>query len=424
MIATIAKVLILCVLWCFGENPIVCPILLSCLLSSIYEYEKQGDSSTTVQFACWKKLGRNKKMIYSSEHEPVYVDTGLRPFVKYWVWDEATQGYVKKKIETKDKEKAKVIIAEILNFQAQGFVMDSSESEKKTKKEKPFSVRDALSYFLEVKKVQIDENSWLTYSSKVNLFLDWCKEQQLDGVPMVQLTKEHILNYLRFSQEELKNSNTTRNIKLDMLRTIFHFLVEDEKLKENPAAKISKLKEDKANYTAFNREHTKLMLAYMKEHDNDLYFFSLIMFYSFIRPKELALLRVGAINLHTNKILVDRVQGKKGAGFITLTPPLRRLIIEMDIMRKSANELIFRKRGKNDMSNRFRKVRDAMQMPSDYKLYCWKHTGILEHFMAGNNLKWIQRQCRHSDLQTTIHYLEVGLGVDVNYDFIYKEPDI
>ena len=39
-----------------------------------------------------------------------------------------------------------------------------------------------------------------------------------------------------------------------------------------------------------------------------------------------------------------------------------------------------------------------------HTLYSWKHTGVVQAYLAGVDIKSIQRQCRHSSIEMTRRY--------------------
>jgi len=58
-----------------------------------------------------------------------------------------------------------------------------------------------------------------------------------------------------------------------------------------------------------------------------------------------------------------------------------------------------------------------------HTLYSWKHTGVVQAYLAGVDIKSIQRQCRHSSIEMTDNYLK-SLGLYNNEAFLLKMPRI
>jgi len=53
----------------------------------------------------------------------------------------------------------------------------------------------------------------------------------------------------------------------------------------------------------------------------------------------------------------------------------------------------------------------------------WKHTGVVNAYKAGVDIKSIQRQCRHTAIDMTDNYLK-SLGLYDNEEFLLKMPGI
>lgn len=151
------------------------------------------------------------------------------------------------------------------------------------------------------------------------------------------------------------------------------------------------------------------------------------MFYSFIRPAEITKLLISDIDLRTMKIKIRGEVGKTGLWYVKITPTVFEVLKEMGFLERRGAGYLFQNEDGTAVpelrwTKWFKAYRDKSKMPTQYKFYCFKHTGVKEHYLAGNNLLWIQAQCRHKDLATTIHYLQTGLGLDTYNDFPYIEP--
>jgi len=68
--------------------------------------------------------------------------------------------------------------------------------------------------------------------------------------------------------------------------------------------------------------------------------------------------------------------------------------------------------GKNYMWNHFVKIRKSLNLPSDYKLYSFKHTGNVMAARNGISLKDLQMQNRHHSLDQMDSYLRQMRGTE------------
>lgn len=98
------------------------------------------------------------------------------------------------------------------------------------------------------------------YQTLLGEFVNYCIERGLLNVN--DITHTHIKNYLVWCQEKGNNA-TTINTKLLRIRAFFNYLVEEEIIKNNPAKKIKRLKED-VKIDVFTDEQIKQMLNFYR----------------------------------------------------------------------------------------------------------------------------------------------------------------
>lgn len=356
---------------------------------------------------------------------PQYINTGARPFIRFKVWDIGKNMLVRKKVETKDLAYARELLQEITENLVAGNVIDSRAKNQKTIF--VLTIKEAFRIFLNEKNLQLESTSIQSYESHARMFQNWCALENIISTPLSELTREQVNNFLNYSQREFGNSNTSRNIKRNFIKTFLNFFIERGDITANPAEKIKKLNQEPARKVAFSIEQIQEVREILKKEYLDLYYVSSIIFYSFIRPKELRFLKVTDIDFRMNKIIIDASIAKTNQGYVQITPPLREIFLEMGVDKRKSGFLFeknFQKMAEDHYSKAHRRIMDKYGYDAGYVLYSWKHTGIKEHFLAGNSIRWIQKQCRHKDLQTTIDYLELGLGIDIDDIHAYKNPKL
>jgi integrase len=59
----------------------------------------------------------------------------------------------------------------------------------------------------------------------------------------------------------------------------------------------------------------------------------------------------------------------------------------------------------------------------EFTAYGFKHTGVIRHFLAGFDLRWLQDQTGHKDISNLMKYLR-SLGLKVNRAINIKAPMI
>jgi hypothetical protein len=66
--------------------------------------------------------------------------------------------------------------------------------------------------------------------------------------------------------------------------------------------------------------------------------------------------------------------------------------------------------GENNLRNRFNIIRDSLNLPREYKLYSFKHTGNARTADAGISMYDRQRQNGHTSMRSTEQYLKNKIG--------------
>ena len=160
-----------------------------------------------------------------------------------------------------------------------------------------------------------------------------------------------------------------------------------------------------------------------------LYFFTKMIYYTFIRPKELLGLHVKDFDFDNNIIKINAgISKNKKSDYVVIPKSLLPILEEMDIKKLDPEMLVFSfklKPGKtfwsrNRVSEMHREVLEYLEIPQGFDLYSWKHTGACAAYKAGLGVKEIQVQMRHADSKMTDTYLR-SLGLMINDEIKDKE---
>jgi integrase len=258
--------------------------------------------------------------------------------------------------------------------------------------------------------------TYQTYKSKVKVFLNWLGPRKLDSLAINDF-------FIELSQKRHRTTyNTYRRTLKKILPAIgYNGLLEN----------IHKLKTSTTPAKYFQRHQAKRLKTYLKDNDPELLFFCEFVYYCFLRPNsELRLLKVGDVDLDRWCI---RVPGKVSKNwknqYVTIPLPFREKVKE-ELFYKHSSEWLFPGRfdqskpiGTNSMMGRHRKVLRQLGFGKEYKLYSWKHTGAVACVQAGINIKQLQIQLRHENLETVDKYLR-QLGIHDLHDLERLFPPI
>ena len=208
---------------------------------------------------------------------------------------------------------------------------------------------------------------------------------------------------------------------------------------ENPFKKYKKMR---VKISSKNKAYSKVQQKQILElADDQLKLTIQFIFYCFMRPNEIRLLKIKNINLKHKRIFIpgDIAKNNKGE-YVTIPSHFFRILSKLQLetfnpeyylIGKTSGKIYPRlvKPGEkpfsiNKMSERHRNLLKRLDLAGgDYTLYSWKHTGVVSAYQAGVDIKSIQFQCRHYSLEMTDRYLK-SLGLFKNSEIFEKMPKL
>ena len=216
------------------------------------------------------------------------------------------------------------------------------------------------------------------------------------------------------------------------MRSIWKTMQAKEIVRKNPWTETTKIKENRLGKLPLKAEMKKTLIRAFAKEDPELWLFVQFMYYCFIRPGELVKLKVGAIDLDDEKILIDAdISKNHKSEYVIIPAPFAAVLRELNINKYKHSYYVFspdkcpgEKPYSKDVFNRRHKTfTDKKGYNRRYTLYSWKHTGACDVAMKGANIKQLQMQLRHADLQTTDIYLK-SLGINDMKDIRQKFPSL
>jgi integrase len=322
---------------------------------------------------------------------------------------------------------ARKTIKEINKMLEEGYIIGVSDTTNKAHNIP--SLNDAFEKMLSIKKGEYSHATYNAYSSKINIFLEWVQNTYSHTLLLTELTKKDVTYYLDDKAREGKTPTTLNNYR-ECLCAIFNdIIVREECVKENPFAGIKKRKELQSHKNIAYRGEEKLnLLNAISKADPELFIFVKFIYYTFMRPNEIRQMQKYNIQLEHNRIFIEAIKSKnKKDAFVTI-PPAFKPDLEILISDKLSKQYLFSGRiapmiSKNRMSDRHRKILSGFDFASDHTLYSWKHTGVVDAYRAGIDIKSLQLQLRHYSLEETDTYLK-SLGMYTNKAILTKMPAI
>ena len=371
--------------------------------------------------------------------------------VNYYVWSERKNQLVRKRTEfnqpTKKEryQQAKELIAIINEALTTGGFVDEIVVPQ-TELSKTTTIEKAIEFFLNAKRQTASENTIKGYVKDLKVFGDWAESVGLHHTQIQKFGTKQVYLFSDFLDSKVKTDkagNPTKKVGyskktysnfIGTLRTMWTMFTAREILTVNPFLKITKRKGRSGQHIPYSpeqiRQYKKVCLE--KLGDEQLWLFVNFIYYGFFRPAE------EGQNLQIKHILKKTivVPGELAKNNLTehvrIPKPFEAIIEKYKLRSYPPNYYIFTLSGKpgpKPVGNKYmymhnRKVLEKANLTDqDYDLYGWKHTGVIALYQATKDIKLVQAQCRHKDINTTDKYLR-DLGLFLDEDALDLFPEL
>ena len=210
--------------------------------------------------------------------------------------------------------------------------------------------------------------------------------------------------------------NSTVNKHRVVLKSLYAGLVEDEVLSFNPFDSTKKLHNNSTGSQYFKIRQIEELKQYM--HANQLEFLwkaVIWIFYCYIRPGELRLVKVGDVDFDEWRIFMrGTISKNKKDEWIAIPDALKAYIAPLCLYQCPPNYYLVGKDGTpspepvayNWWSRHHLVMLRALNYSERYNLYSWKHSGVCHAYRNGMDLRELQVQLRHHSLEMVAIYLK------------------
>lgn len=257
-----------------------------------------------------------------------------------------------------------------------------------------------------------------SYHSYLKVFRNWCTEKKRSVTRCDQLTKALCAEFLDYVYIDMGASACTRNCyKVWMSGSFFTWMVEHDILKAKPTDGIKSLpksKEPKARTIIPEEELMKLKEYLLRENPHFLLAVYLL-YYCFIRPKEMSMLRLKDFHLSKGTVTIPGKISKNGkTSSVTLPVKVIHYMVDLNVFENPASYYLFSNDFKPGKELRKPKamgdwwhyhVMQDLRWPRTYLFYSLKDTGITRLLHNVDTLT-VRDQARHSDISITNIYAQ------------------
>lgn len=364
-------------------------------------------------------------------------DITKRWCIFFYVWDAGKHQLVRRQkwipaaFRTKSErtKEAQRLIRQINQLLAKGYHL-SGDAPAPTPKAELWTWIEAFEWVYEHRKPSLRKRSIQSLELIRTELRQFCEAQGLLNLPLSFVQPQHCDDFMQHLRISRQISNLTYNNYLTFLKLNFNYLVKRDKLRHSPASSLPRLKVEDSEQVSFPPDvRQKLLEAYTARYP-ELLILAKYIFSSFIRPGELRKLQVKHLG-HKTIYVPGRIAKNKKTEHVLITPGLEKLLTELNVRSYPPDYYLISHDGKpgakptspNYYTSRHLKIRIKLGLPESYTLYCWKHTGVTETYLATRDIDFVSRQCRHSSLDMTKRYLR-GLGLLLDYPHRDQLPEL
>ena len=278
---------------------------------------------------------------------------------------------------------------------------------------------------------EIKESSYTTFQSKLRIFIYWLNEKKLGKADISAISPKIVAEFFDYLTHTRKIGNS-RILYKQQLKDMFNYVIKCKYIKLNPVDGIEIKKRAAKPPRFFPEESLDKIKKYFLENDPQMWLAARLIFYCYIRPKELRFLKIGDILINEGTIHIRAEIAKTGRERWPVIPEHFRneLIIEGVLDYPEEYFIISTKNtpnkkgvSKNYLWEHFDKMRTDLKIQRDYKFYGFKHTGMVMSKKNGVDTKDIQMQAGHKSLDQNDQYISQMMPVESNH-IRYNGPKI
>lgn len=280
------------------------------------------------------------------------------------------------------KNAIKILAQAVENILESGYNPYEDEEIVSTSEEKKYTIEDAITFSLELKKNTLKDNSFRDYRVRIKSFEKWLYANGFENRTINSVDKKIIVTFLNsvLSTTSAKNRNNTRAI----LSMFFQSLEDNDIIPDNFVKKINVLKSNPERNKTYSSTQEVDIFNYLKSNDELMLLFIQFISYNHLRPVEVVRLQIKDVNVKDRRLYV---RAKNKAVKVKIIPE-KLLSTLPDLDKFNPESYLFTPNGigqewatnetdKRDyFSKRFKKVKDSLGLGKDYGLYSFRHTFI------------------------------------------------
>ena len=245
------------------------------------------------------------------------------------------------------------------------------------------TISQAIDFALTIAKKTYAETSYPDFKSRVKQFQQYLINTGHENILTAELSDLVVIDYLNrvLARSSARNRNNTRTA----LSSMFTILKDNRLLKTNIVESINIMASRPEKNRAFTPEQEEKILDTISSRYPYLYLFIGFISINLLRPIEICRLHIEDISIKNRQL---QVKAKNQALKTKIIPEL--LLREIpDLSHYNKNDFLFTPTGpgkwevgevnrRNYFSALFKKIKDELELGSEYGLYSFRHTYIMK----------------------------------------------
>lgn len=258
-----------------------------------------------------------------------------------------------------------------------------SDSGLETKSQ--YNIKDAIEFAYEIKAATLAETTIPEYKSRKNKFVKFLESNGYDFIAADEFPKKYVLDYMNSIIKN--NSGKTHNNHKVVLSSLFEILKSNEIIKNNFLNDISNQISNPKKNKSYSNKQLEILFEEISK-DKKLLLFIQFVSYNFLRPIEVVRLKFEDLKVDEKPAYLQ-VKAKNKPLKTKLIPNI--LLKELQSLNfVNSKDFVFKTNEKgiatteinrrNYFSDRFKSVKDKLNLGEEYTIYSFRHTFITRLF--------------------------------------------
>lgn len=248
-----------------------------------------------------------------------------------------------------------------------------------------YNIKNAIEWAYELKAATLSTTSIPDYKSKKNQFIKYLEVNGYDVIPSEDFPKKYVQNYL--NDITINKSGKTHNNHKVVLSSFFEILKKNDMIKDNFLKEIDNQSSKPEKNKSYSKTQLEQLFTEISKDEKMLLFIQFVS-YNILRPIEVVRLKFDDLKINENPAYLQ-VKTKNKALKTKLIPSIMLSHLK-NIKFGNPDDFVFKTNDKgisttevnrrNYFSDKFKSVKDKLNLSEEYTLYSFRHTFITKLF--------------------------------------------